>query len=106
MLASRGFSKLPSLDVFAAFKECGLKDIVKEDRSSARHPELVADYRIWGMDVSEAGWLSVAVLHSGRVATKEEADESAERMLRGWHEDYANGAVPFVPVVMVVGRKA
>lgn len=100
-----GFSPEPSLDILAAFKDCGLQDVVKEDYSSTRHPELAAEYRIWGEHAGRAGWLSPTLLYSGRAGTRE-ADEEAERMLRSWDEDYAHGAVPFLPVVMMVGRKA
>jgi hypothetical protein len=103
--AKIGFSAQPSLDVMAAFEEVGLKDIVKEEYSSTRHPELTADYRIWGEAAGKTGWLPVALLHGGRAGGKQEADEMAEKMLQGWDEDYANGAVPFLPVFMMVGRK-
>ena len=89
----------------AAFRECGLVDIVKEDYSSTRHPELASEYQIWGEAAGKAGWLPVALRHSGKAGSKE-ADGMAEEMLKGWDEDYTSGAVPFPPVVMMVGRES
>jgi hypothetical protein len=53
---------------------------------------------------ARAGWLPVAILYGGKAGSREEADEMAEKMLRGW-EEYADGAVPLVPWKMIVGRK-
>lgn len=103
--AKLGFSAEPSLHVMAAFREYGLVDIVKEDYSSTRHPEFASEYRILGDAAGKAGWLPVAIRHSGKAGSREEADGMAEKILKGWDEDYNNGAVPFLPVKMMVGRK-
>ena len=100
-----GFSKEPSFDVLAAFADCGVVEVKSEDYSSNRHPELASDCRIWGISSSRAGWLPMALLLSGKAASKEESDKMAEKMLQSWDEEYAQGCLPLIPWKMMVGRK-
>lgn len=93
-----------SITVTAAFKEANLANVVKEAFFPQEHPELKVELQTWATGGKMAA-LRPAISVLGLGKTPEDVQQMINKLLVEWNIEYAQGAVPQMPNVMIVGQK-
>jgi hypothetical protein len=101
---SVGMSTEASAEILTAFQNCDLSKITKEVYFPQEHPELKAELQIWGRGGTKTS-LKPAIGRLGLRKSEVEVQQMADAIAAGQIKEYTQGAVPQMPLVLIVAQK-
>lgn len=99
-----GFSMQVSKSIMDQGHRLGLVPLTQYDYSSLAKPDFYAEVKVWFTQLLQV-LVPVTLIRSGRAADDAVAEKLSHKMLYDLHVEYAQGVVPRLRIIAIVGRK-